>query len=96
MDTTNDIIERGLALGLSPKTIKRMLDPKTFLESNEKLPSRKDKAMENPNHHMIFSHGKFYFKLVFKGVCYSKPLSSDEAEARKMRDEYLKEYGYAI
>jgi hypothetical protein len=95
MDTTPDIIERGLALGLSKKTIKRMLDEKTFKETNEKLPSRKDKAMENPNHHMIFSHGKFYFKLVFKGVCYSKPLSSDEAEARTMRDQYLKEYGYA-
>jgi hypothetical protein len=95
MDTTHDIIERGISMGLSKKTIKRMLDEKTFKETDKKLPSRKDKAMENPNHHMIFSHGKFYFKLVFKGVCYSKPLSCDDVEARKMRDEYLKEYGYA-
>ena len=82
-------------MGLSKKTIKRMLDEKTFKETNHKLPSRKEKSMENPNHHMSFNHGKFYFKLVIRGKCYSKPLSSDATEAQKMRDEYLKEYGYA-
>lgn len=90
---TDDIIQRGRMLGLSIKTIKRMLDPTTFTE-DANLPTMKERAVANPNHHMVFSHGKFYFKLIKQGKCLSHPLSKDVEEAKRMRDEYLKQYEY--
>lgn len=92
-EINQEIIERGLALGLSMKTMKRMLNQKSF-EGNDVLPTMKERATESPTHHMILSHGKYYFKLIKQGKCISHPLSSDVDEAKKMRDNYLSQYDY--
>ena len=80
-------------LGLSMKTMKRMLDASTFIEDT-KLPTTKERAVANPNHHLQKSHGRFYFKLIKNGKCISHPLSNDIEEAKRMRDDYLKQYEY--
>jgi hypothetical protein len=92
-EINQDIIERGLALGLSMKTMKRMLNPKSFEDSGV-LPTMKERATESPTHHMILNHGKYYFKLIQNGKCISHPLSKDVEEAKRMRDNYLSEYDY--
>jgi DNA-binding transcriptional MerR regulator len=88
-----EVIERGRMLGLSMKTIKRMMDAETFSEPVS-LPSMKERATMNENHHLQKSHGRFYFKLIKNGKCISHPLSNDIEEAKRMRDDYLKQYEY--
>ena len=88
-----EIIERGLALGLSKKTIERMLDAKTFSEPVS-LPTMKERATMNENHHLQKSHGRYYFKLIKNGKCISHPLDIDLEKAKAKRDQLLKEYEY--
>lgn len=88
-----DIIERGKSLGLSMKTIQRMLDAKTFSEPVS-LPSMKERATMNENHHLQHSKGRYYFKLIKNGKCISQPLSDNLEVAREKRDQLLKEYDY--
>lgn len=71
-----------------------MLDESSFQTKYNKV-TPTERVLSNPNHHMVKPKGTmFYFKLVFKGKAISKPLSTDETEARAMRDALLIQYNY--
>ncbi len=48
-------------------------------------------AKRDKNHHLLQRRGTWYFRAMIGGKRYRKALSSSVTEARKLRDEYLKE-----
>jgi hypothetical protein len=90
-----DFQERARSLGLSLNRARFLLkvgedyDPSTHNERHTPMRVLSD------THHMTQPSGKkWYFKYVSKGINISKPLSLDVNEAKAMRDELLKQYGY--
>lgn len=85
--------ERAKALGITLKKALELTNPDNFDLTKVPVAPKRD-FMKNENHHMVFLSGKFYLKVVINAKCHSKPLSKDATEARRMRDEFLKENGF--
>lgn len=90
----NDTIQqRAKALGISLDRAIEMTNPKNF-DLTIVPPTPKKNCLDNPDHHMVCLRGKYYLKVVINAKCHSRPLSKDSNEARKMRDEFLKENNF--
>ena len=85
--------QRAKALGISLNRAIEMTNPKNF-DLNIVPPAPKKNFFDNPDHHMACLNGKYYLKVVINAKCHSRPLSKDPIEARRMRDEFLKENNF--
>lgn len=101
---TQEMIDRGRDFGLSADKVTALLragtdykytpeglriEPKPYTNPMETI-------LERENHHMIKPDpdGVYYLKVGIDGKQIIKPLAKDVVKARKMRDKYLKEFGY--
>jgi hypothetical protein len=90
----NDTLQqRAKALGISLDRAIEMTNPKNF-DLTIVPPAPKKNCLDNLDHHMVCLKGKYYLKVVINAKCHSRPLSRDPNEARKMRDEFLKENNF--
>jgi len=90
----NDTLqERAKALGISLSKAKSLIDPRNFdLKTIPPVP--KKSFLDNPDHHMVCLRGKYYLKVVINAKCHSRPLSLNPEEARRMRDDFLKDNNF--
>lgn len=90
-----EFFERAKGLGLSLKRARFLLKVGEDYNPATHNEHKTVKRVLTDTHHMTRPSGrKWYFKYIRKGINISKPLSMDTEEAKAMRDELLKHYGY--